>query len=339
MKIGFIGGGAMCEALVKAMLASAVAAPEDIYVSDHKQERCDYLHATYQVKASVGASGFAKRVGILFLAVKPQVVDAAMHEVSHEVHGGTIIASIVAGLTLARIQAQFQIQPVIRIMPNTPMLVGAAPFGVIFGALAVSAGLSAWGALALSGVVFAGSSQFVAVSLMAAGAALPVIWLTTLVVNLRHALYSAALLPHAQGLSARWRWCLAFWLTDETFAVVEHRLRTQGMGADGQWFWLGSSLAMYLNWLGWTLVGVVLGQNIPGLESWGLDFAMAATFTAIVTPQLARRPVLAAAVCAGVTALLARGLPYKLGLMLAAAAGVLGGMLAERGLAKQELPS
>ena len=125
MKIGFIGGGAMCEALVKAMLASAVAAPEDIYVSDHKQERCDYLHATYQVKASVGASGFAKRVGILFLAVKPQVVDAAMHEVSHEVHGGTIIASIVAGLTLDRIQAQFQIQPVIRIMPNTPMSVGA----------------------------------------------------------------------------------------------------------------------------------------------------------------------------------------------------------------------
>jgi len=219
---------------------------------------------------------------------------------------------------------------------TTPMLVGAAPFGVIFGAQAARAALSAWGALALSGVVFAGSSQFVAVSLMAAGAALPVIWLTTLVVNLRHALYSAALLPHAQGLSARWRWCLAFWLTDETFAVVEHRLRTQGMGADGQWFWLGSSLAMYLNWLGWTLVGVVLGQNIPGLESWGLDFAMAATFTAIVTPQLARRPVLAAAVCAGVTALLARGLPYKLGLMLAAAAGVLGGMLAERGQARQE---
>jgi 4-azaleucine resistance transporter AzlC len=168
---------------------------------------------------------------------------------------------------------------------TTPMLVGAAPFGVIFGALAVSAGLSAWGALALSGVVFAGSSQFVAVSLMAAGAALPVIWLTTLVVNLRHALYSAALLPHAQGLSARWRWCLAFWLTDETFAVVEHRLRTQGMGADGQWFWLGSSLAMYLNWLGWTLVGVVLGQNIPGLESWGLDFAMAATFTSVQPSQ------------------------------------------------------
>ena len=119
----------------------------------------------------------------------------------------------------------------------------------------------------VSGVVFAGSSQFVAVSLMAAGAALPVIWLTTLVVNLRHALYSAALLPHAQGLSARWRWCLAFWLTDETFAVVEHRLRTQGMGADGQWFWLGSSLAMYLNWLLWTVVGVAVNRGVKSLSS------------------------------------------------------------------------
>lgn len=219
---------------------------------------------------------------------------------------------------------------------TTPMLVGAAPFGVIFGALTVSAGMPAWSALALSALVFAGSSQFVAVSLIGAGAALPVIWLTTFVVNLRHALYSATLLPHARHLPARWRWPLAFWLTDETFAVVEHRLRTHGMGVHGQWHWLGSSLAMYLNWLLCTLLGVVLGRGIPGLEAWGLDFAMAATFTAIVTPQLARRPVLAAAVCAGLTALLARDLPYKLGLMLAAAAGVAGGMLAERWLAGQE---
>ncbi len=212
---------------------------------------------------------------------------------------------------------------------TTPMLVGAAPFGVIFGALAVSAGLSAWGALALSGVVFAGSSQFVAVSLMAAGAALPVIWLTTLVVNLRHALYSAALLPHAQGLSARWRWCLAFWLTDETFAVVEQRLRSRGMADDGQWHWLGSSLAMYLNWQLWTLVGIGLGQNVPGLAELGLDFAMVATFAAIVAPQLRQRPVAAAALLAGAVALLARELPYKLGLMLAALAGVLGGLWVE----------
>ena len=210
------------------------------------------------------------------------------------------------------------------------MLVGAAPFGVIFGTLAIGSGLPAWLTLGLSALVFAGSSQFVAVSLIASGAALPVIWLTTLVVNLRHALYSATLLPYARELPARWRWALAFWLTDETFAVVENQLRHHADAKDGAWYWLGSSLAMYFNWQLWTLVGVVLGQTVPMLATLGLDFAMVATFAAIVALQLRQRPVLFAALVAGTVALLARGLPYKLGLMLAALAGVAAGVIAEK---------
>lgn len=101
------------------------------------------------------------------------------------------------------------------------------------------------------------------------------------------------------------------------------------MADDGQWHWLGSSLAMYLNWQLWTLVGIGLGQNVPGLAELGLDFAMVATFAAIVAPQLRQRPVAAAALLAGAVALLARELPYKLGLMLAALAGVLGGLWVE----------
>lgn len=86
---------------------------------------------------------------------------------------------------------------------------------------------------------------------------------------------------------------------------------------------------MYLNWQLWTLVGIGLGQNVPGLAELGLDFAMVATFAAIVAPQLRQRPVAAAALLAGAVALLARELPYKLGLMLAALAGVLGGLWVE----------
>jgi 4-azaleucine resistance transporter AzlC len=189
----------------------------------------------------------------------------------------------------------------------------------------------------MSAFVFAGSSQFVAVSLIGAGAALPVIWLTTFVVNLRHALYSATLLPYARDWSARWRWPLAFWLTDETFAVVEHRFRSQGTEG-GQWYQLGSSLAMYLNWFLWSAVGVTLGKVMPGLAGWGLDFAMVATFTAIAAPQLKQRPALAAAVVAGAVALLARALPYKLDLMLAALFGVLAGVACER-LAERRVPA
>ncbi len=213
---------------------------------------------------------------------------------------------------------------------SIPMLVGAAPFGIIFGALALASGIPGWGAMAMSALVFAGSSQFIAAGLIGAGAAVPVIWLTTLVVNVRHALYSASLLPHARHLSARWRWPLAFWLTDETFAVVEHRFREHGADPHGEWYWLGSSLAMYLNWQLWTLIGVLLGINLPGLATLGLDFAMAATFAAIVAPQLRHTPVLAAASVAGLVAVLAHGLPYQLGLMLAALAGVTAGLLAEQ---------
>ena len=136
-------------------------------------------------------------------------------------------------------------------------------------------------------------------------------------------------MPYARALPARWRWALAFWLTDETFAVVENQLRHHTSLHDGARYWLGSSLAMYFNWQVWTLAGVLLGQSVPGLATLGLDFAMVATFAAIVALQLRDRPGLCAALAAGAVALLARDLPYKLGLMLAAIAGVATGMLTE----------
>ena len=210
-----------------------------------------------------------------------------------------------------------------------PMMLGAAPFGVIFGTLAAPSGLSTAGALGMSAVVFAGSSQFIALSLIAGKASLLVIMLTTLVVNLRHALYSASLLPHVAGLSQGWRAMLAFWLTDETFAVVLQRYGTDDGAPHKHWYQLGSSLSMYVNWFLWTSTGVVLGQTVPQLQHLGLEFAMAATFTGIVVPLLRTRPMLGAALVAAAVALLCRNLPYKLGLMLAAFAGVAAGMVLE----------
>ena len=173
--------------------------------------------------------------------------------------------------------------------------------------------------------VFAGSSQFIALSLLANGTGVAVIVLTTLVVNLRHALYSANLLPHVVRLPQRWRVPLAFFLTDEAFAVVQHRYARNDLSPFKHWYHLGSSLAMYGNWLVWTVVGVLVGRAVAGVGSLGLEFAMAATFIGIVVPLLRTRPMLASALAAAV-ALAARGLPYKLGLMLAALAGVVVGV-------------
>ena len=78
MKIGFIGGGALAGALVKSLAGNLVENPADIYVSDHKQERCDELRQEYHVNAMVGADSFAGEVDVLVLAIKPKDAEKAM---------------------------------------------------------------------------------------------------------------------------------------------------------------------------------------------------------------------------------------------------------------------
>jgi 4-azaleucine resistance transporter AzlC len=211
-----------------------------------------------------------------------------------------------------------------------PLLIGAMPFGIIFGALAASSGLSAAQAMAMSLLVFAGAAQFIVLALLGAGASAAVLLLTTLVVNLRHALYSATLQPFVRHLPARWRIPLAFWLTDEAFAVVQHRYAAGDSSPYKHWYFFGAALAMYLNWQLCTLIGVLFGQSVPDLAAWGLDFAMLATFIGVVVPVLRNRPQVAAALVAGGVALVCHGLPYKLGLLAAAVSGIVVGLLLER---------
>ena len=213
---------------------------------------------------------------------------------------------------------------------TVPMLVGAAPFGMIFGALVGTTQLAPWQGQMMSLSVFAGSSQFIAIGLLAGQAGLGVIWLATLIVNLRHMLYAASLLPHVRHLPPRWRWLLGFLLTDETFAVVDSYYRQHPHAPQGHWYFLGSGLAMYLNWQCWTLIGLVFGAAFPQLQTLGLDFAMVVTFIAIVVPQLTRLPNFAAAVAAGSFAYLLKDWPYKLGLLIAISIGVGLGVLLTR---------
>ena len=211
-----------------------------------------------------------------------------------------------------------------------PMLLGALPFGIIFGGLAGSAGLTPGQTMGMSLLVFAGSAQFIAVSLLGAGASLGVLLLTTFVVNLRHALYSANLQPYVRHLPRRWRITLAFLLTDEAFAVVQHRYAQSDALPYKHWYFLGAALAMYVNWQICTLIGLLFGQMVPNIAAWGLDFAMLATFIGIVVPMLRNFPQVAAALVAGAVALVFHALPYKLGLLVAACSGIVVGVVLER---------
>ena len=203
-----------------------------------------------------------------------------------------------------------------------PLIVGAAPFGLIFGALAVNSGLSLPAAAGFSAIVFAGSAQFIAAGLVASGVGVGFIVLTTLIVNLRHALYGATLAPHMAHLPQRWLLPLAFWLTDESFVVVISRYAKDDSSPYKHWCFLGSALLMYVNWQVCTWVGIVVGQSIPDPAAWGLDFAMVVTFIGMLVPFIKNRITLIAVLVAGMVALLANGLPNKLGLMAASLAGV-----------------
>lgn len=210
-----------------------------------------------------------------------------------------------------------------------PLVVGAIPFGIIFGAASVTSGLSPAGAMSMSLFVFAGSSQFIASGLVASQASIIVIVLTTFVVNLRHALYSASLAPYMKHLPQRWLAPLAFWLTDESFVVVIAHYNKPTDSRYKHWYFLGSAVFMYTNWNLCTLLGLVAGHSIPDASKWGLDFAMVVTFIGMVIPMIKNRPVFVAVLMAGVTAVLAHPLPNNLGILVAALVGVAAGVIAE----------
>ncbi|MGZ3663441.1 MAG: AzlC family ABC transporter permease [Ktedonobacterales bacterium] len=222
-----------------------------------------------------------------------------------------------------------------------PILVGTVPFGLIYGVSAVGAQIPAAMAQAMSVVIFAGSAQFVTAQLV--GASLPalVIIVTGVIVNLRHLLYSASIAPYTRHLNRFWKVVLAYLLTDEAYAVaITHYRAGDAIADDGpaepasvhphrhrHWYFLGAGLALWSSWQASTAVGVFLGANVP--PSWSLDFTLPLTFIALVVPTLKDRPSVAAALAAGLVAILAVPLPLKSGIIVATLAGLVVGVSLE----------
>jgi len=207
-----------------------------------------------------------------------------------------------------------------------PLLVGVAPFGVIYGVSALQAGIPAGAAMAMSSVLFAGSAQFLVAQLAGAGTPAAVMVASVALVNLRHALYSASVAPALGPLPRRWKAVLAYLLTDEAYAAAVGRLSRPG--AHRHWFLLGAGLALWTGWQVSTAAGVFLGEALP--RELPLDFALPLTFIAIVVPMVRSRAALAAAAAASAVAVLGARWPYGLGLLAAALTGIAAGWLLAR---------
>lgn len=209
----------------------------------------------------------------------------------------------------------------------TPILVGVFPFALISGVAAVGAGVPIDVALAMSFLVYAGAAQLAAMQLLREGATILIIVLTTLIVNLRFMMYSASLAAHFRPLRTLWKWVLAYVLTDQAYALFIARMARVADEELSPWYYWGAALSMWIIWQVGSAVGILLGAQVPA--SWSLDFAIPLTFLVLLIPLIKDRPSGAAAVTAGVTAVLGARLPYNGGLISAAVLGITAGLVVE----------
>ncbi|MEN6412879.1 MAG: AzlC family ABC transporter permease [Veillonellales bacterium] len=208
-----------------------------------------------------------------------------------------------------------------------PIMVGVFPFGLAYGIVAQSIGLTPGETLLMSVLVFAGAAQFISLPMFAEGAGVAMIALTVLLVNLRHLLMGISLAPYMSELSLPHKALLSFGMADETYAVTISRTQAIGYSAAYQ---LGSNMAGYVTWVLSTAGGVLLGSRINDPLSWGLDFAMPATFLALLVPRLIDKfNILVCLIAAGVSVIAAVIIPGNWYIIIACLTAVAAGGMME----------
>ncbi len=212
---------------------------------------------------------------------------------------------------------------------SAPFVIVVAPFALVFGVIATEAGLNVAEVMAFTIVVIAGAAQLTALQLMTEEAPTVVVLASALAVNLRMAMYSAALAPHL-GKAPLWqRAFVAYFLVDQSYAVsaLKYDAAPQmSLGAKTAYFF-GSVAPVAPVWYGFTLVGALVGQAIP--PEYNLDFAVPIAFLALIAPALRTGAHVAAAFVSVVAVLLLAWVPYNLGLLIAAALGMMAGAQVE----------
>jgi predicted branched-subunit amino acid permease len=207
-----------------------------------------------------------------------------------------------------------------------PHHLGVFPFGLVFGVIAMTSGLSILEAILMSSIIFGGASQIVFVQLWSVGVPSFIVGSSVAIVNLRHLLYSASLAKYVESLPLRWRMLLAYLLTDQSYSVMVQKYRTEEFSQYNHYYFLGSGLTLWAGWQIATIFGVLGASFIS--EEWSLTFAISLTFIAIVIPLLKTRPDLIACLTAGILSIVLQPLPWKLWLIFAGLGGITAGWIA-----------
>lgn len=223
------------------------------------------------------------------------------------------------------------------IIDGSPFILVIIPFATLFGVLATEAGLNVFETMAFSIVVIAGAAQFTALQLMQENVPTAIVLISALAVNLRMAMYSASLTPYI-GAAPLWQRALCAYLTvDQSYVVgVAKFEREPNMTVNQRVrYFLGAVTPIVPLWYLFTLVGALLGAQVP--DSWALDFAIPITFLAMIAPMFRTAAHVMAALVAVIVGLLAAGVPYSLGLIIAGIAGMMAGAQTEVWLERKGL--
>ncbi len=201
---------------------------------------------------------------------------------------------------------------------GAPFLIMAIPFAMLFGVVATDAGLKLGQTIGFSVLVIAGAAQFAALQLMLEDAAIGLILVAALAVNLRMAMYSAALVPHL-GQAPLWqRATVAYLNFDQSYvlSVTEYERAPEMSLQDKFLYFFGVAALIAPAWVLSTIAGALLGAQIP--EAYALDFMVPIMFLAMVGPMLKSLAHVAAAFTSAVLGLAFAGMPSGTGLLVAA---------------------
>ncbi len=216
-----------------------------------------------------------------------------------------------------------------------PFILVAAPFGLLFGVVGTEAGLNLLEVMTMTTLVIAGASQFTAVALWLEEAPTIIVLIAALAVNLRMAMYSAALVPHFRGAPMRFRLLMGYALVDQNFALTDGKFagdtKTPWEFRAGYFF--GAFIMIAPFWISFTYIGAVFGTQIP--PEYAIDFALPIMFLALIGPMLRSIPHYVAAFCSVAFALGLAWMPFGLGLLVAAFIAIIVASMVEVWLARK----
>ncbi|TVO62657.1 AzlC family ABC transporter permease [Denitromonas ohlonensis] len=215
-----------------------------------------------------------------------------------------------------------------------PLSIGLIPWALVTGVALTSAGLSVVEAMGMNLMVYAGVAQIATLPLIVAGAPLWLIGLTALALNLRFLIFSAAIAKGFHDVPLKLRIPSGYLLIDGVFAVCTERMLSV---RDRHWrfgYFLGPSLWGWGLWQCFVLTGVLGAGALP--QDWSLEFMATIALMVILVPLSKNRAMLVAALVGGVSSVLLRGMPLKLGVIVAIVIGIIAGFVAGRVLPERK---